>query len=119
MKQGGPAEVDRTLRSTLDVCLGAALCGLLVLGVAVSWRAGAALAAGLVIGSANGFLARRSLGLAPFRMLSLGRLSVLTAAGVAVGVLLGVDVLWLVALGLALAQLALTAAAVREVWVRR
>jgi len=115
VKRRGPVEVERTLKSALDLCLGAALAGLLVLGLAVSWRAGAALAAGLLIGSANGFLAHRSLGLAPFRMLSLGRLGLLSAAGIAVGLPLGVDVLWLVAVGLALAQVALTGAAVREV----
>lgn len=109
----------RTLRSTLWLCAAAALAGLIGLGVALSWRAGAALAAGLLIGSVNGFLAQGSLGLGQFRMLSLGRLSLLTAAGVAVGLPLGVDVLWLVAAGLALAQLALTGAAAREVLAQR
>ena len=93
--------------------------GLLVLGVGVSWRAGAALAVGLVIGSANGFLVQRVLGWGSVRLLSLGRLAMLTGAGVALGLPLGVDLLWLVALGLALAQLALTAAAAREVLLQR
>lgn len=109
----------RTLRSTLILCAAAAVAGLLSLGLAFSWRAGAALAAGLLIGAANGFLADRSLGLGQFRMLSLGRLSLLTAAGIAAGLPLGVDVLWLVAAGLALAQLALTGAAAREVLAQR
>jgi hypothetical protein len=115
----GPAEVERTLKLTFALCATAAGAALLVLGVAVSWRAGAALAAGLLIGSANGFLADLTLGVGFFSMLGLGRLGLLTGVGVLVGLALGVQYLWLVALGLALAQAALAVAAAREVLQQR
>jgi hypothetical protein len=116
MRRGtaGGDEAARTLRTALGVCLVGAAAAFLLLAAVVSWRAGAALAGGILIGSSNGFLAGWSLGAGSFRVVSLGRLSILTALGVSFGLLLGVDVLWLVALGLALAQLALTGAAVRE-----
>jgi hypothetical protein len=112
-------EVQRTLRTAFAICLWVAGPAFAGLALTVSWRAGAALAAGLVIGSANGPLANQSLGLGPFSMLSLGRLGVLTAAGVGVGMLLGVDVLWLVAVGLALAQVVLAGVAAREILAHR
>ena len=111
---GGGEEAARTLRAALGVCLVGAAAGFLLLAGFASWRAGAALAGGILIGSANGFLAGWTLSAGSFRMASLGRLAFLTALGVGYGLLLGVGVLWLVALGLALAQLALTGAAVRE-----
>jgi hypothetical protein len=110
----GGDQAARTLRTALGVCLAGAAGAFLLLTAFASWRAGAAIAGGLVIGSGNGLLAAWTLGAGSFRMLSLGRLSLLTALGVGYGLLLGVDFLWLVALGLALAQLALTGAAVRE-----
>jgi hypothetical protein len=115
----GPVEVQRTLRTTLAICLCAAFLSFAVLAVAFGFRPGAALAAGLLIGSANGFLADHALRLGSFRMFSLARLAGLSAVGVGVGYLLGVDVIWLVVVGLALAQLALSAAAIREVVAHR
>jgi hypothetical protein len=112
-------EVQRTLRTTFAICLAAAMVAFAVLGAAFGLRAGAALAAGLLIGSANGFLADRTLRLGAFRMFSLSRLAGLSIAGVGVGYLLGVGVIWLVVVGLALAQLALSAAAIREVVAHR
>jgi hypothetical protein len=115
----GPAEVQRTLRTTLAICLFAAGLAFAGLAVTVGFRAGAALAAGLLIGSANGFLANQALGLGSFRMSSLARLAALSTVGVGVGYLLGVDLIWLVVAGLALAQLALSVAAAREVLAHR
>jgi hypothetical protein len=115
----GPVEVRRTLRTALTICLAAATVGFAVLGASFGWRSGAALAAGVMIGSANGLLVDRSLGLGAFRMFSLARLAGLSTAGVGIGYLLGVDVIWLVVAGLALAQLALSAAAIREVVAHR
>jgi hypothetical protein len=112
-------EVQRTLRTAFAICLAAAMLAFAVLAASFGWRAGAALAAGLLIGSANGFLAHRALGLGSFRLFSLARLAGLSAGGVGVGYLLGVDVIWLVVVGLALAQLALSAAAIREVVAHR
>jgi len=117
--RSGPVEVQRTLRTAFAICLAGALLTFAALAVGFGWRAGAALAAGLLIGSANGFLADRSLWLGAFRMFSLGRLAGLSAAGVGVGFLLGVEVIWLVVVGLALAQLALSAAAIREILAHR
>jgi prepilin signal peptidase PulO-like enzyme (type II secretory pathway) len=112
-------EVQRTLRTTFAICLAAAMVAFVVLAAAFGWRAGAALAAGLLIGSANGFLADRTQRLGAFRMLSLARLAALSTAGVGIGYLLGVAAIWLVVVGLALAQLALSAAAIRELVAHR
>ena len=49
---------------------------------------------------------------------SLGRLAVLSAAGLGIGFLLGSDVAWLVLLGLAAAQVLLAIAAAREMLKR-
>ena len=82
-------------------------------------RPGLALGAGLLIGASNGFLARRSLGFeGGFRATSIARLMVLSAAGLAAGLLIGLDVAWWALIGLATAQLVLAAVAVREL-VRR
>ncbi len=97
--------------TVVTCCAGAvlAVAGGLALG---SWRAGAALAIGLLVGAANGFLARRSLGAdLGFGFTSLGRLALLSAAGVGLGALLGLAVVPLVLAGIAGAQLVLAAAA--------
>ena len=55
-----------------------------------SWRGGLAIATGLLIGAANGFLTRRALrSETSFRVTSVGRLAILTAAGVALSAPLG------------------------------
>jgi hypothetical protein len=82
-------------------------------------RPGIAIAAGLLIGASNGFLARRALGFeAGFRATSLARLVVLSAAGLCAGLLIGPDVAWWPLLGIAAAQLVLAAVAAMEL-VRR
>ena len=80
-----------------------------VIGLASGfWRAGVAVALGLLVGSVNGFLARRALGAdAGFRVTSLGRLTVLSAVGLILGALLGLPYVPLVLLGIAAAQLVL------------
>jgi hypothetical protein len=105
----------RTLRLTGAASAVAAL-AVLALGLALGRpRGGLALAIGLLLGSLNGLLARRGLtsGL-PMSATSLGRLAVLSATGLGVGLLLGVDVAWLVLIGLAAAQVLLAFAAARE-----
>ena len=83
-------------------------------------RAGFALGAGLVVGSLNGFLAERALRSAvPFRATSLARMAVLSVAGLAIGLLLGMDVAWLPLVGIAVAQIVLAVVAARLVWTRR
>ncbi|HEX6548306.1 MAG TPA: hypothetical protein VF134_06155 [Candidatus Dormibacteraeota bacterium] len=120
MTQAGmPEETRRTLRDSLWVSSSIALGGLIVLTVLGQPRAGLALAVGLAAGSLNGPWVARSLkGELGFAFLSMGRLAVLTAVGVAVGFVLGAGLVWLTVLGLALAQLALAGAALRHLVAR-
>lgn len=100
------------LRTTLVVCGAAALLAPAV-GLALGqWRAGAGAALGLLVGAANGFLARRALGLdAGFGFTAMGRLALLSAAGLGLGLLLGLAFVPLVLLGIAAAQLVLAVVA--------
>ena len=102
--------------TTVIACAAMALAAS-VIGVVLGHpRAGFALAAGLLVGSANGYLAERAVGLGvAFLATSLGRLVTLTAVGLGAGLLLGIDVAWLTLVGLAAAQFVLAAAAIREV----
>jgi len=96
------------LTTTALVCTAGALiaaAGGLALG---SWRAGVAVALGLLVGATNGFLARRALGVeAAFGVTSMGRLALLSAIGMGLGALLGVQFVPLVLIGIAAAQLVL------------
>jgi len=78
-----------------------------------AWRGGLAVALGLAVGAVNGFLARRALGLeASFSLTSMGRLAVLSVAGLGLGALLGgFQYVALVLIGIAAAQLVLAVAA--------
>jgi hypothetical protein len=109
---GSPARALRITAVGAVACASVAALAGLALGAP---RAGFSLALGLVIGATNGLLARRGVtaGL-PASASSLGRLAILSAAGLAIGLLFGVDVAWLVPLGLGAAQLMLAAAAVLE-----
>jgi hypothetical protein len=114
MRREGPAAA--ALRAVLRGCLAAAMVAVAVSAIAGYSRAGIAIAAGLAIGSVNGHLALRSLASdASFRITSLGRLGILSAAGVGVGLLLGADVAYFTIAGLAVAQLILAAAAAYQV----
>ena len=88
-------------------------------GIAVALghpRAGLALAAGLLVGSANGYLAERAVGFGvAFRATSLARLALLSAVGLGAGLLLGLDVAWWSLIGLAAAQFVLVGMAIRQV----
>lgn len=99
-------------RTTAVICAGGALLAAasgLALG---SWRAGLAVALGLLVGAANGFLARGAFRIeAAFGATSLGRLAVLTAAALGLGALLGVQFVALVLLGVAAAQIVLAVVA--------
>jgi hypothetical protein len=76
------------------------------------WRAGLAVALGLLVGSANGFLAQRTLQAGVgFSFLSLTRLLVLSVVGIGLAALIGIQLAPLTLGGIALAQLALAAAA--------
>jgi hypothetical protein len=93
-----------------------------ILGVAVAAIAGAfgyltiglGVAAGLAIGSANGFAIAALLGNgAPFVAASVMRLASLTALALLVAVAFGISA-WPVALGVGAAQLVMVAAGVRQ-----
>jgi hypothetical protein len=75
------------------------------------WPVAAGVAIGLIIGSANGLLARRALGSGlPFTATSLARLGTLSAAALAAGFLLGAPAAPV--FGVAIAQLVLALASV-------
>ena len=106
--------------TTVIACAAMAV-GASVLALAVGHpRAGLALSAGLVLGSSNGYFAERALhSTIPFRATSLARMAVLSVAGLAIGLLLGMDVAWLPLIGIAAAQVVLALVAARLVWSRR
>ena len=94
---------------TAVVCLLAAVATFAIAAPLGHWQAGLALAVGLAIGAANGFLVRRSLGSAAgFRASSLGRLALLSVVGLGAGLLISPAVAPLVLVGVAVAQIALT-----------
>jgi hypothetical protein len=77
-----------------------------------SWRAGAAVAIGLVVGSANGLLGRSALRAeASFRVTSLMRVIGLSAVGLGLGALLSIALVPLVLVGIGIAQLVLAGVA--------
>ena len=106
---------QRLVRNAM-VLSGLAAAAVLVFGVAVGqFRVGLAIAIGLIVGSMNGLLVQRSIRLGMgFTALSLARLMVLTAVGLGIGLLIGLAQVWLVVVGMALAQLVLAGFAVRE-----
>ncbi len=112
----GDLRAPGALATVLRVCVGGGLVAVVVFTLLGMPLIGVAPAAGLLIGSLNGFLAFRSLASeASFRLSSLFRLAVLSAAGIGAGLLLGTDMVYLTVGGLAVAQLVLAAVAVREV----
>lgn len=102
-------------RTAAGACALGAAGGFAVLAAAGHWRAGLALALGLLIGAGNGVLARSALSAGfDFRFTSLGRLALLSALGVGAGLALGLVYVPLVLAGLGVAQLVLAGAAFRE-----
>jgi hypothetical protein len=106
----------RALNVTAAACAGMAVVALVVAAALGQPLAGVALALGLVLGGSNGFLAVRLLGLGvAFAATSLLRLMLLTLLAIASGFVLGWDRAILVAAGMAVAQLVLSGASLREV----
>jgi hypothetical protein len=95
-----------TVTAIASCCL--ALVSLAVLAALGQLLAGIALALGLVLGGANGFLVKRTLrpGV-PFSAVSLGRIALLSVIGLGIGFLLGASVAWLVIVGIGVSQLVL------------
>ncbi|HEY8673424.1 MAG TPA: hypothetical protein VIM76_06655 [Candidatus Dormibacteraeota bacterium] len=105
----------RLVRNAALVCAGAAVVAAVV-GVLVGHPGpGGALATGLAIGSINGAMAARLIALPiPFLATSLLRIITLSMIGIAIGLAFGLANIWLVILGLGVAQVVLAAAALRE-----
>lgn len=107
---------QRLVRHTIVVSSAAAIAASIVGAALGQVRPGLAVGVGLVVGSLNGILVQRSVSLGVgFTALSLLRLMLLTAFGLGIGLLIGVPQVWLVVVGMALAQLVLAGFAVREV----
>jgi len=112
---GSEGGAGRALTNAVRASLGAAVAA--VLGLAAVGRpvAGIALAAGLLLGAVNGPWIRRSVASSQaFWLASMGRLGVLSLAGVGVGYLLGTDLIWLCVAGLAASQMILATASLWE-----
>ena len=110
---------NHLVRNTVGFAAAAAA-GAFAVGVALGQaRNGLALAVGLLAGSANGVLVQRSLAVGmAFTALSLARLLLLTALGLGIGLIIGLAQVWLVVVGIAIAQLILAGWAVREALAR-
>lgn len=100
------------LKTTVIACVAGALVAVAGAAAFGQWRVGAGLALGLLVGATNGFLARRALGIeASFGFTAMGRLALLSAVGLGLGLLLGLENVPLVLLGIAAAQLVLAVVA--------
>ena len=100
--------IGEPLRITVSVCLVAALLSATVASAVGQRGAGLALAAGLLIGSCNGYLARGAVGAElDFRATSAARLLLLSAAALGVAALIDFSVMPFAIAGLGLAQVAL------------
>lgn len=113
--RGVAGETGRLVYHSTVACMVAAV--LVVIGAAIAGRpaAGAALAIGMVIGAANGHIARWLLDIGvPFGVTSLARITTLTMIAVAVGAIFGFSRVFLVVLGLGIAQLIMAGSALRE-----
>jgi hypothetical protein len=104
------------LNLTAVTCAGVAVVALVVAAALGQPLSGVALAIGLILGGGNGFLAVRLLGIGvAFAATSILRLLILTMLAVLSGFVLGWERAILVAAGMAVAQLVLSAASLREV----
>ena len=109
------ANALRLVRNAAFVCAGAAVIAAIV-GILIGHPAqGGALATGLAIGSINGAMAAKLIALpVPFLATSLLRIVTLSMIAIAIGLAFGVANIWLVILGLGVAQVVLAGAALRE-----
>jgi hypothetical protein len=113
-----PAPAAKALRLVRNAAIGCALIAVVTaVGGILLGRPGqgGALATGLALGALNGAVAGRLLTLPiPFFATSLLRLMTLTIVGIGLGLAFGLNNIWLVILGLGVAQLVLVSAALRE-----
>jgi hypothetical protein len=109
------ANALRLVRNAAIVCAGAAVVAAVVGIVLGHAGPGGALATGLALGALNGALAGKLLRLPiPFIATSLMRLLTLSMIGIALGLAFGLTNIWLVVLGIGIAQVVLAAVAIRE-----
>jgi hypothetical protein len=115
MRPKTAANALRLVRNAALVCAGAAVIAAIV-GIVLGHAAqGGALATGLAIGSVNGAMAAKLIALpVPFLATSLLRIVTLSMIAIAIGLAFGVANIWLVILGLGVAQVVLAGAALRE-----
>ena len=110
----------RLVRAALVVAVFGAVLAVVVAATLGQLRAGAAVAVGLLLGSVNGMVTARMIRLPlPFVASSMLRLVTLSMIGVAIGFALGVSVIWLVILGIGIAQILLAGSAIRELMGQR
>jgi hypothetical protein len=108
-------ETARIVRLAALVCVAAAGAVTAVCAAFGIPLVGGAVAAGVLIGTLNGAAASRLIQLpVPFMATSLLRIASFSMLGIGVGLAFGISRIWLVILGLAVAQFILAAAAVRE-----
>lgn len=102
---------DPTLRLAMMATLTLGVAVLAIGGIVGQLRAALELDIGLLVGSLNGPMIQRSVTLgARFGVLSLGRLALLSAIGLGIGLVLGSSLAWLVVAGMAAAQMVLAGA---------
>ena len=105
----------RMVRRAALACVAAALVFVVAFSIAGMPVVGGAIATGLLLGSLNGAAAARLIRLpVPFMATSLLRIMTLSMVAVGIGLAFGISRVWLVVLGLGLAQFCLAAAALRE-----
>jgi hypothetical protein len=113
-----PAPAANGLRLVRNAAIGCAAAAVIaaVVGVVLGHPGpGGALATGLALGALNGALAGKLLTLPiPFVATSLMRLLTLSMIGIALGLAFGLTNIWLVVLGIGVAQVVLAAFAIRE-----
>lgn len=108
-------DAARTLRFAGIACLVGAAISVVAFAATSRPLPGVALAVGLVLGATNGLAAARLLKLPiPFFASSLSRIVTLTMIGIAIGLALGFRNIWLVILGLGVAQLVLAVTALTQ-----
>jgi hypothetical protein len=112
---GGP-DLTRPARIAATISAAAAVLVVVIFLAVGRPVLGGALGVGLLLGSINGFAVGRTLAWrVPFAATSILRLVTLALVGGAVGLAFGLSNIWLVILGLGIAQLTLAAVAVREI----
>jgi hypothetical protein len=109
-------EVGRVVRLSTLACLFAAAVCMVSASFAGRVAVGAELSIGILIGAGNAHMTQRLLNVGiPFMATSMLRIMTLTAAAGVVGLIIGLDHVWLVVAGVGVAQLIQSGSALREI----